>query len=87
MQKPPIQRMTRQTFVRTLAVKALASEGVTVIWRLHVAAAEAFGRGRRGSAAMLIEIADLAEREWRLTAEGGTSLWAETAGIHGGREP
>jgi hypothetical protein len=57
--------MTRQTFARGLALRMLAHEGMTVIWELHVAAAGAYQRGRYNVAAMLIEIADAAEREWQ----------------------
>ena len=63
-------RMTRQTFAQKLAVRILAREGMTAIWELHVAAAEAYQRGQSSVAAMLIEIADGAEREWLLCCHG-----------------
>ena len=47
----------------------LAREGMPAIWRLHVAAADADRRGHSSVAAMLIEIADAAEREWLLAAK------------------
>jgi aspartate aminotransferase-like enzyme len=53
--------MTRQIFAQRLAVRMLAGKGMTVIWELHVAAAEAHQRGRSSVAATLIEIADAAE--------------------------
>jgi hypothetical protein len=56
--------MTRQIFAQKLAVRMLAGEGVTSIWQLHIAAAAADKRGQSSAAAMLIEIADAAEREW-----------------------
>ena len=62
--------MTRQTFAQKLAVRMLAREGMTVIWELHVAAAGAYERGKSSVAAMLIEIADAAEREWLLCCDG-----------------
>jgi hypothetical protein len=43
---------------------------MTAIWELHVAAAEAYQRGQSSVAAMLIEIADGAEREWLLCCDG-----------------
>ena len=62
--------MTRQTFAQKLAVRVLAREGMTAIWELHVAAAEAYQRGQSSVAAILIEIADAAEREWLLCCDG-----------------
>ena len=62
--------MTRHTFAQTLAVRMLAREGMTAIWELHVAAASAYQRGQSSVAAMLIEIADAAEREWVLCRAG-----------------
>ena len=62
--------MSRAVFVRELAVRMLTSDGVASIWQLHLAAAEAHRRGQAATAAMLIEIADAAEREWHLVAAG-----------------
>lgn len=62
--------MTRHSFTGRLALRVLAREGITAIWHLHIAAAEADGGGRASAAALLIEIADAAEREWRLAASG-----------------
>jgi hypothetical protein len=61
--------MTRQIFARKLAVRMLAGEGITAIWELNVAAAAAYRRGQSSAAAMLVEIADAAEREWLLCLE------------------
>jgi hypothetical protein len=58
--------MTRDTFAQKLAVRILAHEGMTAIWRLHVAAGDAYERAQFSVAAILIEIADAAEREWLL---------------------
>jgi len=65
--------MTRGTFAQRLAARLLAREGMTAIWQLHVAAADADRRGHPSVAAILIEIADAAEREWMLAATD----WAE----------
>ena len=54
--------MTRQTFAQKLAVRVLAGEGMAAIWELHVAAAEADQRGQSSVAALLIEVADAAEK-------------------------
>ena len=62
--------MTRQTFAQKLAVRVLAREGMTAIWELHVAAAEAYQHGQSSVATILIEIADAAEREWLLCCDG-----------------
>ena len=65
-----LPEMTRHTFVERLAFRVLAREGITAIWHLHIAAAQADAGGRPTAAAMLIEIADAAEREWRVAASG-----------------
>ena len=51
----------------------LARNGIAVIWRLNVAAAEAHRTGHPQSAAALLELADDAEDAW-LRAEGERSL-------------
>ena len=66
--------MTRETFVQKLAVRMLASEGIAAIWKLHVTATEAHGRSQSAVAEILIEIADSAERHWRLAATGQGEL-------------
>lgn len=60
--------MSRRTFVEKLASRMLASEGMTVIWDLHVTAAHAsYRHGQSCVSDMLIEIADAAaERAWLL---------------------
>ena len=62
--------MSPETFARNLAPKMLAGDGIGAIWRLHVAATRAYRSGRPEVAAILIEIADATEREWRLHAGG-----------------
>ena len=62
--------MTRYTFAERLALRVLAREGITAIWHLHLAAADADAGGRSSAAEMLIELADAAERQWRVTASG-----------------
>jgi hypothetical protein len=62
-----------QTMTEALALRMLARNGVAVIWRLNLAAAEAHRTGHPQSAAALIELADAAEDAW-LRAEGQRSL-------------
>jgi hypothetical protein len=66
--------MTRHTSVERSASRVLAREGITAIWDLHIAAAQAGADGRSTAAPMLIEMADAAEREWRLATSGNCSL-------------
>ena len=66
--------MTRETFAQKLAFRMLAREGIGAIWKLYVTAAEAHGRGQAGVAEILIDIADAAERQWRLGATGRGGL-------------
>lgn len=56
--------MSRRTFTDQLAARIVAQEGIAAIWRLHLDAAKAHRRGHPAGAAILIEIADAAEREW-----------------------
>lgn len=60
--------MMRADFVRKLAMRMLAGEGIMGIWELQVAAANAHRRGQSAVAVMLTEIVDAAEQEWRLAA-------------------
>ena len=62
--------MTRETFAERVAVRVMAREGMTAIWDFHIAAADAYRRGRTEVATMLIEIADAAEREWLFCRKG-----------------
>jgi hypothetical protein len=50
--------------VRPLALKMLARDGFAAIWVLHLSASRAYREGNRAVAAVIIEIADAAEREW-----------------------
>jgi hypothetical protein len=62
-----------QTMTEDLALRMLGRDGIAVIWRLNIAAAEAHRTGHPQSAAALIELADAAEAAW-LRAEGQRSL-------------
>ena len=62
-----------RTMTDDLALRMLARDGIAVIWRLNVAAAEANRTGHPQSAAALLELADAAEDAW-LRAEGKRSL-------------
>jgi hypothetical protein len=61
------------TLNENLALRMLARNGIAVIWRLNVAAAEAHRTGLPQSAAALLELADAAENAW-LRAEGTRRL-------------
>ena len=63
--------------VRPLALKMLARDGFAAIWVLHLSAARAYREGNRAVAAVIIEIADAAEREWlrRGNAALGIRYW------------
>ena len=63
--------------VRPLALKMLARDGFAAIWVLHLSAARAYREGNRAVAAVIIEIADAAEREWlrRGNAAVGIRHW------------
>jgi hypothetical protein len=62
-----------QTMTDDLALRMLARNGIGVIWRLNLVAAEAHRTGHPQSAAALLELADAAEDAW-LQAEGKRSL-------------
>jgi hypothetical protein len=62
-----------RTLNKDLALRMLARNGIAVIWRLNLAAAEAHRTGHPQSAAALLELADAAEDAW-LRAEGERSL-------------
>jgi aspartate aminotransferase-like enzyme len=53
--------MTNRTLNEKLALKILANEGIEAIWRLHVAAADAYREGCPSVAASVTEIAEAAE--------------------------
>ena len=50
--------------IKNIARKVLVREGVAAIWQLHLAAARAYRDGQKAAATGIIEIADVAEREW-----------------------
>jgi hypothetical protein len=58
---------------KDLALRMLARNGIVVIWRLNLAAAEAHRTGHPQSAAALLELADAAEDACS-RAEGERSL-------------
>jgi hypothetical protein len=58
-----------ETMTEDLALRMLARDGIAVIWRLNLAAAEAYRTGYPQSAATLLELADAAEDAW-MRAEG-----------------
>ena len=62
-----------QTMTEDLALRMLARDGIAVIWRLNLAAAEAHRTGHPQSAAALLDLADAAEDAW-LRAEGAQRL-------------
>jgi hypothetical protein len=62
-----------QTMTEDLALRMLARDGIAVIWRLNLAAAEAHRTGHPQSAATLLRLADAAEDAW-LRAEGERRL-------------
>ena len=62
-----------RTLNKDLALRMLARNGISVIWRLNLAAAEAHRTGHPQSAAALLKLADAAENAW-LRAEGSRSL-------------
>ena len=72
----------QRTMTEKLAVSILAREGLTAIWKLHEAAADAHRAGHPRSAAAIVEIAEAAEEAW-LGATGGrlteliASLWTD----------
>jgi hypothetical protein len=50
---------------QTIAAKMLESEGIGVIWQLHLRASVSYSRGNWLAATALVGIADTAERLWR----------------------
>ena len=53
--------MSHRTLNEKLALKILANEGIEAIWRLHIAAADAYRNGYLSTAASVVEIAEAAE--------------------------
>ena len=67
-----------RTLAEKLARKVLAHEGIDAIWRLYVAAAEAYRDGFPTTAASVTEIAEAAE-EALMQAGGARALFAPTS--------
>jgi hypothetical protein len=63
-----------RTLHEDLAVQMIARNGIAIIWRLNLAAAEAHRTGHPQSAAALLELAEAAENAW-LRAEGKRSYF------------
>jgi hypothetical protein len=49
---------------RQIALALLDCNGISAIWDLHIAAADAHAVGKREMAECFIELAEAAEREW-----------------------
>ena len=66
--------MTRShTLTEKLALSILADNGISAIWNLHTAAADAYRTGYPHAAQAILEIAEAAEEAW-LRAEGVRKL-------------
>jgi hypothetical protein len=59
----PCRRSIRRV-AETIALDLLSRDGIAVIWKLHLAAAQAYRYRRRHVANILMEIADAAEEAW-----------------------
>ena len=53
-----------RTTIEKIARSVLARNGITGIWQLHVAAADAHRTGHPQSAGIVLEIAEVAEEVW-----------------------
>lgn len=53
-----------RTTIEKIARSVLARNGISGIWRLHVAAADAHRTGHPQSAGIVLEIAEVAEEVW-----------------------
>jgi hypothetical protein len=62
-----VQKLER-AFHEQLALDLLAGEGIAVIWKLHLDAANAYRKGHLNGAAILLDTADAAERLIRAAA-------------------
>jgi hypothetical protein len=58
-----------RAFHERAALELLARDGIAIVWRLHLDAAEAYQAGYQRGAQILIETADAAERLLRRAAE------------------
>jgi hypothetical protein len=59
----------RLKLTNQLAMTILAEDGISAVWNLHLAAAEAYQSGYDSAANAIVEIAEAAEEAW-LRAEG-----------------
>ena len=55
-----------------LALSLLAHDGIAVIWKLHIAAAQADRSGYPAAAAAILQMADAAEAAWVRSEEART---------------
>lgn len=62
-----VQKLER-AFHEKVALDLLARQGIAVIWKLHLDAANAYRRGYLNGAAILLATADAAERLVRAAA-------------------
>jgi hypothetical protein len=62
-------RSSIRRVAETIALDLLTRDGIAVIWKLHLAAAQAYRYRRRRAANILMEIADAAEDAWRRLKE------------------
>jgi hypothetical protein len=56
--------MRPPNLLETIATRLLARQGIAVIWQLHLRASASHLDGNWLSAAVLIGVADAAERQW-----------------------
>jgi hypothetical protein len=59
----------QQTHPQALARRMLDTIGTAVIWGLHIEAAARYRTGDIAAAALLLDIADAAEKDWRYRME------------------
>ena len=52
------------TATEKIAYRTLAHDGISAIWKLQIAAAEAHATGYPGSARVIMQIAEAAEQPW-----------------------
>jgi hypothetical protein len=54
-----------RALIKEIALNLLTIDGSAAIWLIHLTAAKAYRHGHPRAAQILIEIADVAEQEWR----------------------
>ena len=63
--------MSHRTLNEKLALKILANEGIEAIWRLHIAAADAYRIGRERRFGVPLPSVPKRRRVWRLSGDLG----------------